>query len=135
MKHSPAEVACRIAFGLADGAAVTLWLEGKAVRYRAPGPLSPALEGIIRSHPLMMGVLLTAYPGGRREPGADNPTATEQSESLLASLPEPLREHERGKWCADLSRLWGHGASGREAARQAHAALAARIDESERGRP
>ena len=69
------------------------------------------------------------------EPTPDGADWTDRSEALLASLPEPLREHERGKWCADLARLWGHGASGREAAEQAHAALAARINESERGRP
>lgn len=123
MSATPAE----LAFGLADAELCTLWREGGTIRYRAPGPLSPELAAALREHRAAVLAALTVYPGCRREPGADTPTWTDRAEALLASLPQPLRDHERGHWTADLARLWARGVNGRDAARQACEALEQRI--------
>ncbi len=54
-------------------------------------------------------------------------TWTALAESALSELPEPLQDHERGRWCADLARLWSRGLSGRDSARAAYESLEQRI--------
>ncbi len=60
----------------------------------------------------------------------DIPTTwTALAEQFRAELPEPPRNHERGRWCADLASAWAKGIDGRTAAGQALAALTKRIEE------
>ncbi len=124
MSDHPTAVA--LLFTIADEAMVSLWRDGGAIRYRAAGTVPTQLAAGLREHRGDVLAALAAYPGGRREPGANNPTATEQSEALVSALSPVVAEHERGKWTANLARLWSRGVPGREAARQAHAALEAR---------
>lgn len=117
----------RRVFDLADAELASLWREGPAIGFRAVGPLSPELTAALRDHRGDLLAALTAYPGGRREPGADTLTATDAAETLLAGLPDPLREYERGRWCADLASAWAKGVNGREAAEVALGALRKRV--------
>lgn len=118
----------RHAFDLADAELATLWREGGRLRFRASGPLSAELAAALRDHRGDVLAALTAYPGYRREPGADDLTATDAAEAILADLPQPLRDCERVKWTADLASAWAKGIDGREAARRALAALRGRLD-------
>ncbi len=114
-------------FRLADAEAVSLWREGGSIRFRAAGPLSDELAAGLHEHRSEILEALTGCPGGRREPGLSESTWTALAESVLAELPQPLRDHERDRWLADLASLWSKGMSGRDSARAAYEALEQRI--------